>query len=280
MKALAFIERKRPLFERKLLSRSRWNTLNNIIKEFLIPYFKGKDIRTIDKDDLQAFYLHLLDKRIDKANDIEKYADSYIKEILAVLKGLFLAYRTADLPEFPSMTVIPKREKQWLGVTRQMSIEPHIPEKYRLAIRTLLTTGMRPGELRAIQVNDLIDGSIKIWKAISGGELRLLRKAGGEVSYRVPVDLWEDLQDSIKDKQPSDFIFSFDGINPLDKKCLYKVWKKACDDAGVKYITLQQASRHSTATEIMNEHKKRAIEEIQARLGHHNKQTQKAYIVE
>ncbi len=40
-------------------------------------------------------------------------------------------------------------------------------------------------ELRAIQVNDLVDGSIKIWKAISEGDLRLSRKSGGEVTYRI-----------------------------------------------------------------------------------------------
>lgn len=94
------------------------------------------------------------------------------------------------------------------------------------------------------------------------------------------MDLWEDLRESIRDKQPSDFIFSLDGINPLGKKCLYKVWEKACEDAKVKYITLQQASRHSMASEIMAEAKKKAIEEIQAKLGHHNKTTQKHYIVE
>lgn len=34
------------------------------------------------------------------------------------------------------------------------------------------------------------------------------------------------------------------------------------------------------ASQIMAEHKKKAIEEIQAKLGHMNKQTQKTYVVE
>ena len=59
-----------------------------------------------------------------------------------------------------------------------------------------------------------------------------------------------------------------------------RAWKKACKDAKVKYIPLQQASRHSMASQIMAEHKRKAIEEIQNKLGHFNKQTQKAYIVE
>jgi hypothetical protein len=51
-------------------------------------------------------------------------------------------------------------------------------------------------------------------------------------------------------------------------------------NAGVKYIPLYQASRHSMASQIMADHKKKAIEEIQAKLGHSDKHTQKAYVVE
>lgn len=45
-------------------------------------------------------------------------------------------------------------------------------------------------------------------------------------------------------------------------------------------IPLQQASRHSMASQIMADHKKKAIEEIQQKLGHSNRQTQKDYILE
>jgi hypothetical protein len=75
-------------------------------------------------------------------------------------------------------------------------------------------------------------------------------------------------------------VFTSDGKRPLGEGRLYKVWKKACTDAGEKYIPLQQASRHSMASETMAEYKKKAIEEIQRKLGHMNKQTQKHYIIE
>ncbi len=49
---------------------------------------------------------------------------------------------------------------------------------------------------------------------------------------------------------PDDFVFSMpDGTN-VKKVRLYKVWVKAYRDAGVKRISLQQAFRHSTASEI------------------------------
>lgn len=42
-KAKQFIEGKRPLFECRKLSRSRWQSINNISSSFLSPYFNEKD---------------------------------------------------------------------------------------------------------------------------------------------------------------------------------------------------------------------------------------------
>jgi integrase len=277
IKAMAFIETKRPLYDRKKLSKSRWQGINNIINVFLIPFFTDSDIRYINKDDLKRFYLHLLDLR-DK--DDNPYADSYIKEILALLRSIFLEYRPADMPDFPAHTIIPKREKQWLGIERQLAIEPHIPERFKLAIRTLQTTGMRPGELRALQVSDMIDGALKVWKAFGDHGLRLSRKSGGEVTYPVPLDLWRSLQSHVEGKKADELIFCTKDGKPLHENTLFKVWKRACKNAGVKYIPLYQASRHSMASQIMADAKQKAIEEIQAKLGHFNKQTQKAYVIE
>jgi integrase len=191
-KAAQFIEGKRPLYERRKLARSYWTSLNNITYKFLVPYFKEKDIRTISKEDVKAFYLHLLDLKDPKK---QPYSDAHIKHVLSVLRSIFIEYRPADIPDFPQHTVVPKKEKQGLGIERQMSIEQHIPAKYHLAIRTLQTTGMRAGELRALQVNDMIDGALKVWKAFSDHKddaknsiLKLTRKSGGEVTYPIPLD--------------------------------------------------------------------------------------------
>jgi integrase len=89
-----------------------------------------------------------------------------------------------------------------------------------------------------------------------------------------------DLQVHVAGKNPEDFIFSHEDGSPFGQNCMFRAWRKACKEAKVKYIPLQQASRHSMASQIMADHKKKAIEEIQNRLGHFNKQTQKAYVLE
>jgi integrase len=75
-----------------------------------------------------------------------------------------------------------------------------------------------------------------------------------------------------------DFVFTVDGRN-LTTGRLYKVWAKACKRAGQKHISLQQATRHSKASEIWEKHQNQAVEEIQNQLGHDNKQTGKRHYV-
>ncbi len=108
----------------------------------------------------------------------------------------------------------------------------------------------------------------------------ITEKRGREVTYPVPLDLWRSLQAHVEGKKADELIFSTKDGKPLYENTLFKVWKRACKNAGVKYIPLYQASRHSMASQIMAEHKRKATEEIQAKLGHSDKHTQKAYVVE
>jgi len=177
---------------------------------------------------------------------------------------------------------VPVREKQKLGVTREIATLEQVQERhgYRLAILVLLRTGMRINEVTAVKVHNLDDGIISVSNAISDGEFRLSRKDGGEVDYPVGPELWQLLRNHIEDKEPDDFVFEING-RPIPTDRLYKVWAAACKRAKVKHISLQQASRHSTATRIYAEHKEKAAQEIKERLGHRNTTTgMKHYVVE
>lgn len=95
-------------------------------------------IRTMSKEDVKAFYLHVLD--LWDANK-QPYSDAYVKEMLAMLRSIFFEYSPADIPNFPKHTVIPKKEKQSLGIERQIKTEPHIPAK--ISPRNLDTSDYR-----------------------------------------------------------------------------------------------------------------------------------------
>src|SRR5208283_4520092 len=255
-------------------------------------YFRGWDIRDIKDTDIKKFYLTLLGKcRYHYGSESENFSCPfvkcpsrlslrYIKDIMDTLKSIFLEHLPANVPKFHSFAVVPKMEKQMLGLTREMAVMDKVPEKYRLGILILILTGMHIDELPAIKVVDCVDGILYVTKAFTEGRIRNARKSGGTVEYRLTLEVWNMLMEHIKRKDPDDFVFDIDGRN-IPPGRWYKVWKKACADAKVKHITLQQASRHSTATTIWNKHKKAASQEIAEQLGHNNLTTaQKHYIIE
>ena len=277
-------------------SKSR---LHNLVahQRFIVPFFRGKDIRDANYLDIETFYIRLLGKCAT-----HNYADGgmyqcgyttcpirtplssrYIQDILDTLRGIFIKYRPNDIPQFPKFTVIPTVEKQRLGIAREISVLDKVPQRhgYRIGILMLLRSGMRINELPAIKVQDCIDGTVFVDKAFSDGKLKLARKSGGEVEYPLSPELWIMLTEHLEGKGPDEFVFSIDGKSPIPPARWYKVWRKACSDAKVKYICLKHASRHSTASRIMKKHKKDALREIAVQLGHNNLTTgEKHYVIE
>lgn len=259
--------------QKRVKTVSWFNQKKYLCEAYIVKFFRGKDIDFIDRDDVEKFYHSLLDKKL---------SPKYIKQILNILKSLFLRYRPADIPPFPDFAVIPSREKQRLGLSRELIVMEKVPERhgYRLAILALLRTGMRINEVVALKVHNLIDGIAWVDKAISSdGELRLARKSGGTVPYRLTPELWTLLMKHIENKDMDSYVFEINS-KPIATDRLYKVWKKACYDAKTKHISLQQASRHSTASTIKEQYDKQATEEIARQLGHNNLTTQRHYIVD
>ncbi len=266
-------------YERNKLSKSRYQAVYNICDNFLKPYFNNRDIRDITGDDGNKFFYHLLDLMQENG---ERYSDYHIRDVMSMLKTLFMKYRPADIPKFPEgwQDLEPKKEKQRLQFDRQMEIAPFIPERhgYRLAISILQTTGMRTCELRALQVNDIVDGGLMIWKSLTD-RLKLKRKNGGEQYYPLPDYLLDDLKKHIDGKRSDDFIFTING-KPFGDGRLRKVWNKAVSDAGVKHIELYQACRHSWASREMRKAKEDAIERISRQLGNLKDTAKKHDVVE
>lgn len=258
---------------------------------FIVAFFGDRDIKQIDEVEIEKFYLTLIEKplmscRVEKNDNttapIKTLSSRYIKDIMDALRSLFFRYRPNDLPKFPVFDIEPAVQKQILGVQREMALMLHLPHRhgYRLAIEVLLQTGMHINEVRAPRRGDLVDGIIIVNKAIADdGRPKNKRKSGGEVFAKVTTDLWNRLQEHVQGKKSNDLIFTIDGEKPLGEGRLYKVLQKACADAGVEPISLQMASRHSTATRIKRKHDEEAYAEIEEVLGHENKNTGKEHYI-
>ena len=282
-----------------LKSKTRVDKLSEACKYFITPFFKDENINALDHIKVKSFYHNLLKEctcdtagmqcQYTKCPGRKRLSSRYIKDILDTLRAIIAYYRPNDIPKpWPTFTVVSAREKQLLGMAREISALDKVPDRhgYRIACLVLLRTGMRINEAVVLRVSDLVDGVLFVSKGQSDGEVRNDRKAGQPKTYRVAPELWDLLMAHTAGKGPDDFVFPDDFALPDGKKHamktgrLYKVWKKACSDAGVKHISLQQASRHSFATEIKNKHDKAAAAEIMDQLGHENTTTGKTYMAD
>lgn len=234
--------------------------LEQEFNDYFLPAFSTMDVREIRYQHIEKLYLDLLQKGL---------ATKTIRNILNNLKTFLSRYRD-DVIKIPKFTVIPKKEKHWMGIETQMKVYPHIPDRhgYRLAIELLHFTGCRPGEIIALQKKDLVDGCVYIYKSIAAGRVKLSRKSGGIVTHRLTLDMWQKLIEHTRDNDHSDLIFSVNG-RQLSEHRLYKVWRQALTDAKIKMnIPLYQSARHSAASQIKQKYELQALQEAAKKLGH------------
>lgn len=233
--------------------------------DYLIPKFKKYDIRKIRKKVIDELYHDLLERDL---------ATKTIKNILGALNTFLKAHIeiVQVLPSFPTISVTPKKEKNWLGTEKQIDILGVVPEKYQLAIELLFDTGHRTGEIRALKARDLVDGCVVFSRAFSGNRLRLRTKTGKVKSMRVSYGLYTRLVEHCKDKQPDDFMFTIDG-RYMGPNRLYRVVKKACVDLKIEHVPVSQASRHSKVSQIRQQKEIEALHEAARQVGHSNIQT-------
>ncbi len=243
--------------------------LKQFLRDYLLPEFGKLDIRDIKEPQIKRLYHNLLDKK--KSHKTTKHVLSTLKTLLIANKNIIII-----IPDFPKFTVIPAKEKKWIGVEAQLKGLSCIPNKFHLAFELLFDTGMRPGELRALKKKDLRDGYLTISRAFSENILRGTTKTGTVITHRVSLSLWTKLIAYSKDIDLDDFIFTYND-KPYHYNKLYNMWKTACKKAEIEYITLYQATRHSTVSQIRQEKELEALNEAAKKLGHTDIRTTKKH---
>ncbi len=224
------------------LSWSYVGPLKGHIKRYILPFFKGKDIRDIRKIDIKKFYRNLPDNLSPKTH----------KNILDSLQNFFNDLVDDEIiekrPGFPKVTV-PEPEIKWCTRDMQDTIINKIPDKHRFIYFFLSRQGVRPGEAIALKWGDIdlkncvltIKRTVSYRKIVERTKTRKIRPR------LLHPDILDILQ-SIPRGLPNTFLF----INPNTGRpympdTIQKIWRKAAEDAEAN-ITLYQATRHSVAS--------------------------------
>jgi len=232
-------------------------------------FFKKEDVRSIKKYRIREFYESLPDKLNPKT----------AHNILSILKKFFNDLADDDLiqqpPRFPKIKVN-KPEVRWLIREQQLQILQHIPDRHKPIFIFMFNTGCRPGEARALLWSDVdfTKGMITIRHNFSAGVHRPITK--GKKSRVIPMsnEITELLSKHPKTLR-NNFVFNTHYGKPYGSDRLGKLWREACKKAGIEGVTCYGGTRHSFASQLVNDNISLPI--IGAWLGHSNNTTTEKY---
>ena len=221
------------------------------------PKLGSLDVREISTPVVKEFYVDLCRQGLGKKY-VQNIMDGLRKLITEALKGTPL-----KAPVFPEYKIKRHPTVKTLTEAEQNSVVQGTPPVHRPIIMMIAYHGLRMGEARSLKRSQVKEGIAYVSTA----------KGGRDRAVQLEPDLVKVIK-SIPPVLKHTFLFHHEG-RPYSKTQLWKVIRKALDDAGFPEISPSQFGRHSAATNYLRRGAPtRMVQEI---LGHSDIRTTENY---
>lgn len=228
------------------IKASTYIKYNSIINNHIVPFLGKLNIRFLTSDILHNFSEFLITKNISLSK-------STINDILLVLNmGLSFAEKDFGLKnpraEFYKLT---KKEMRVLSVSEQDVFVNLILSKndiFGFGMLLALFTGMRLGELCALEWKDISDGKIKVRKTMQriGGKIEILPPKTQSSFREIPIP--KELVFIVESKRKQEgYVLTRDNGKFTEPRLLQMKFKKYTAECGISDINFH-ALRHTFAT--------------------------------
>lgn len=245
--------------------------LERYIRLHMLPKLGILDIREINEPVIKDFYLSLAEKGLSK-----KHTQNIMDTFKKILSDAYHEKTIHEMPHFPNYKVKKTRRKiQWLLEEDQDIILDHVLSIHRPIVTFLFYEGVRMGEARALKWSslDLKRGIATIESTFSGAERKDRTKDGKDRDIPIHPDVAAAIR-SIPRALKHDYVFHFKG-KPYSKTSLWKIIRKALNEAGFPNTTPYEATRHSFASQALL--RGASTREVQEMLGHSDIRTTENY---
>lgn len=211
---------------------------------------------------------HLMDLQAATA---KAYKPSVVKLIIGVACS-FLSWlrKRGDIKTLlvrPTVRV-PQRDLFILDSTQQTAIIDAARPRYRSIFRLAVRTGVRPCEVCAIRVQDVVGGYLHFQRSISDFGIVSDTKTGKIHRKPIPPDMTGEIAAAMRDKLPGAYLFTGRAGTPHRPGTLSREWRRAAVAVGLEGSTFNVGTRHSFATRTWREEETAAKVRTAKAVGH------------
>jgi len=240
-----------------------------ILRKHLVPFFGKIPIGRIGTHQVEQF----------KARALKTWlARKTVNNQLAVLgKCIRTAYdwlRLSGMPPKIALLKCPPAQTDYLSADECELLFGAADGVIREVILTALRTGMRQGELRALQWSsiDWENRIIAVWHSLND-RLKQLEPPKSNRTRLIPMDI--DVYEMLfKRKKQTGYVFLNEDNGPFDSQRLLRRLEKVRIKAGLRHFTWH-ALRHSFGTQVAD---KSPLQVAQSLLGHSSIATTMRYV--
>jgi integrase len=237
----------------ELLSRGEKRNIESVLNQHLIPRFGSMSFGDLTRSHIKLF---IADLQLGKATATKPLKGKTIRNIISVMRrmvneaidmydwddwrDIFLKQK---LPDLNAKEVEPFTIEEWT------KIKAELPAWYAPFFTIAFLTGMRTSEQCALKWCDMGSDTIKICRSVVNHveqETTKTKKSRREIDIRPQIrEVLEVQRRIIMTHYPeSEYVFLSTVGSQLVESTLWKVWQRACQNAGVKHRK-PYALRHS-----------------------------------
>lgn len=259
------------LLERYLISNANHTKESSqyekpkIFERFITPYFAGRDVRTITKNELFAWQDNLCCLTIKRKGINIKYSYKYVSKIRSYFYN-FLTYCSMLLSipnqmeyiEAPKRK-IPKKDIRFWELSEFNQFISKVDDTLYYALFSFaFYTGLRIGEIQAFSESDIVDNAISVNKTYTRkfdrqkytkGTIYIIipePKNYRNYSKQIPDVLFDIMENYLKWKREKNISdkFLFGGDTPIPERTIRRYLENYIEKAKVPTITMH-GFRHS-----------------------------------
>lgn len=260
------------IYSKKRHKKQGFEALERNFKNHILPYFRDKEISSLEKKDIIEWQNNILDKNYCNRFNSTLYYEfssfikycilySYLNENIVLQVGNFK--RKNEVKKYDYYTLSEFR-------TFRKGIDDFVIKEF---LNFMFFFGTRPSEAMALRFCDIDNNYIHIRHSIHRRGKRELDTPKNQSSIRdLKLSLLAKFRffmlECVYTKKYGYFnenMFVFGGLKPLASSTIDRHKRKACNKVGIREIT-QHQFRHSYATNMI--HHKKPIDEVSENLGH------------